>query len=195
VVGTREVRHRIGGDEGLDVTLEGLDDGRGAADMGVHARHQQLVTAAHPHQRFKVAALERTVAVLHQHVLPWLRCQCFDDRFVIGAAAHARPPQVSLKATVTAVLVAMLSGVEHRNAVRAAMRQQACDVVHGRPQRRLAGVECGQEVTLHVVHQQRDTIAPGAPGATRLRQFSGSRQGVIGDTGQRHQRVPPVCCR
>ncbi|KAG1438208.1 hypothetical protein G6F55_013980 [Rhizopus delemar] len=124
-----------------------------------------------------------------------LRCDGFDDRLMVGTAAHARPPQVGLQAAITTVLVTVLGGVEHRNAVGTAMRQQPRDVVHGRSQRRVAGIERGEEVALHVVHQQCDAIALRAPRAAGLRQVGGGRQGVIGNPGQRHQRVPPVCCR
>lgn len=123
-----EIGLRIGDGKGLDVTLKRLGGGGEAADMRVDPGNQQLIAPPRPHQIGEIGPLERAVAVLLQHDVAGLRGQLRQDRLMFGARGHARSPQIGLKPSVRAELVALLRGMEDRQGGGAGGLQQRGDM-------------------------------------------------------------------
>ena len=183
----REIAEGVGSEEGLDVPLKGFGRGEQAADMGIDAADDKLVTPARAHKRVEIAALEGAVAMLDQHHVRALRLERRDDRLMIGDMTHARPPEIGLQSPVAPVLVAMLRGIEDREPRRASRSRQRRDVGHQAGHGIGVGREGVDEIALHVVDQQRGATRLQGPVGPRGRPFAlhGKRIGL--DRGQ-----PPV---
>src|SRR5690606_25407612 len=113
----REVGNAVNGQEGLYVLHEGFQGSGHAADVGVNAGDDQLVSAQIAQLLTQIGALEGAVAPFGQHDVLLGRCQLGHDGLlgVKFGGGQAWTPEVVQQSTVFLGLLGGLGGVEHGN--------------------------------------------------------------------------------
>lgn len=190
MVGGGEVGHRVGDEEGLHALHERDQGGGQAADVGVDAGQDDLVAAGVEGALPQVRAVERAVAPLGEDGLAGRRGELGDDR---GAGVVAQPaaPEVGEQAAVGGILLRRLRGVDDRHPGPSGGEDDAADALHGEVDlgRRIA-VERGDEVPLHVVHQDGRPPRVEQPAGHVVAQTDVGSHRVRLDGGQHRQSYP-----
>lgn len=182
----REVRHRVGHHERLDVLHPGVARGHEHADVGVDAGDDDLVATLLAQALQQIGADESAVLPLGEHGVARVGCDLVRDGRQVLVGRESGAPEVLLETALLGALAAGLSGVEHRHAepgrVLLQLRHIRQEFGHGRG----PAVVRRQEVVLQIVDEEHRTRGVDGPVDPVGGQLVGGRHGVGGDGGQSH---------